>query len=187
MTIPLRGFDPPPRSTPPPPKRRSVFGKAVRGVGWLAAAPLDWIGTRRIGRSASFIRELLSVVRSGQRRDNRFKTQEFGGFDLEATAFSYGLSVAQLEARMATRRRQTARIAYAALALAMFFLATWLWRALASPWTATRLASAIEFLPFCVLFFLVAFYNALLNFQVRTGRTVGWREYLSTDLPFWPR
>jgi len=56
-----------------------------------------------------------------------------------------------------------------------------------SPWTAMRVVLAVEFLPFCALFFLLAFYNALLNFQIRIGRTASWREYLSTKEPFLPR
>jgi hypothetical protein len=58
---------------------------------------------------------------------------------------------------------------------------------LSSPWTATRIESALEFLPFYALFFVLAFYNALLNFQIRIRRAAGWRECLTTDQPFWPR
>jgi hypothetical protein len=44
-----------------------------------------------------------------------------------------------------------------------------------------------EFLPFLSLFLLVAFYNALLNFQIRVRRSAGWREFLSTEEGFFPR
>ena len=54
-------------------------------------------------------------------------------------------------------------------------------------WTISRMVLSVEFLPFCVLFFLVAFYNALLNFQIRTRRQATWREYLLTSESFWPR
>jgi len=46
---------------------------------------------------------------------------------------------------------------------------------------------AFEFLPFLSLFSLVAFYNALLNFQIRMRRTANWREFLSTEKGFFPR
>jgi hypothetical protein len=110
-----------------------------------------------------------------------------GCFDLEATAFLYGMSVFELDRWLRVRRRQTARIAYATFALACIFLAAWVRQALWSPWTPGRIALALEFLPFCVLFFLLAFYNALLNFQIRTGRAASWREYLTTSESFWPR
>ncbi len=85
------------------------------------------------------------------------------------------------------RRRRTARMAYGTFALACLFLAAWLRAALLSPWTASRILLALDFLPFCVLFFLLAFYNALLNFQIRLGRAAGWREYLMTSEAFLPR
>jgi hypothetical protein len=66
-------------------------------------------------------------------------------------------------------------------------LMAWVREALSSPWTAARIALALEFLPFCALFFLLAFYHALLNFQIRIGRAASWREYLATSEPFWPR
>ena len=46
---------------------------------------------------------------------------------------------------------------------------------------------SVEFLPFCLLFFLVAFNNALLNFQIRMRRLATWRDYLLTSESFWPR
>jgi len=75
----------------------------------------------------------------------------------------------------------------ATFALGSIFLTAWICEALVSPWTAMRVVLALEFLPFCALFFLLAFYNALLNFQIRVGHSAGWREYLSTDKSFWPR
>ena len=173
-------------SPQPARKRRSVIGKLFRGAGWLAAGPVDWVGVGRIRRGASFIGDLVALLSTGPRRDTRFRTDAAGAFDLRATAFLHGVSAIELEHRLAARRRQTARIAYAAFALACLFLLGWLWQALSSPWTATRVASAIEFLPFCGLFFLIAFYNALLNFQIRTGRTASWREYLATTQRFLP-
>jgi hypothetical protein len=66
-------------------------------------------------------------------------------------------------------------------------LLAWLRAALMSPWTSARVVLALDFLPFCVLFLLIAFYNALINFQIRMRRVVGWREYLTTNDAFWPR
>lgn len=186
MPIPLENPGPA-GPAPARARKRSLFGKLFRGAGWLAGGPVDWIATRRIARSASFVSDLLVTLQVGPQRDPRFKTHDDGGFDLQASAFCYGLSVHELEARLAARRRQSARIAYATFALAWFFLLAWLWRALSSPWRAARIASSLDFLPFCALFFLVAFYNALLNFQIRIGRTARWREYLATRERFWPQ
>jgi hypothetical protein len=172
---------------PPPRRKRSFFGKLFHGTGWLMAAPFAWTGAYRIKRSWSLIGDLVGILRAGPDKDKRFTTQGQSAFDLQATAFNYGMPVYKLEAMLEARRVQTARIAYSALALGLLFLFGWMWHALSSPWTTTRVTSALYFLPFCAVFFLMAFYNALLNFQIRSGKLASWREYLATSDHFWPR
>jgi hypothetical protein len=169
------------------PRRRSAFRKALGGIGWLAAAPVDWAGVKSITRAASLIGGLAGAMRARPQRDPRFKVGEVGSFDLMATAFSCGMTVPQLEARLAARRKETALIAYAMFALAGVFLLAWVRAALSARWTISRMVLSVEFLPFCVLFFLIAFYHALLNFQIRMRRLASWREYLLTSESFWPR
>ena len=72
-------------------------------------------------------------------------------------------------------------------ALACLFLIGWVHAALDTPLSLSRIMLAIDFLPFCALFFLIAFYNALINFQIRSGRRATWREYLLTDRGFLPQ
>ena len=102
-------------------KRRSPLRRLFRGIGWLSAGPVDWTGRRGISRGAYFIRDLVAALRFGSRPDPRFRTSEDGGFDVEATAFLHGISVFELQRRLAVRRRQTARIAYATLPWAASF------------------------------------------------------------------
>lgn len=168
-------------------KPRSVFGRVFRRVGWLAGGPADWAGVKGIRRSASFIGDLSQAVRTCSQLDPRLHVREHGEIDLLATAFSCGVPVPELERHLAARRQQTARIAYGTFALACVFLLAWVRAALLSPWTASRIMLAIDFLPFVMLFFLIAFHNALLNFQIRTGRAASWREYLMTSEAFLPR
>jgi len=118
---------------------------------------------RSLSRSGSFIRDLSISLRSGPQRDPRFRTSEDRGFDLQATAFLQGISVFELERRLRGRRRQTARIAYATFALGCIFLMAWVCEALSSPWKVGRVIMALEFLPFCALFYLLALYNTLLT------------------------
>jgi len=176
-----------PPTDAPAPKARSWFRKTVHGVRWLAATPADWLGTSRLSNGVSLIGRLASAARAGGGRDQRFRVEDRGAFDLQATAFSYGVSAAALEARLASRRRQTAVLAYALFALAWIFLLAWMRSALHAPLNGPRLLVALEFLPFCCLFFLLSFYNALINFQIRMRRSAGWREYLTTDEAFFPR
>ena|SRR5271165_802311 len=159
----------------------------LSGIGWLSSGPVDWAGKKSILRGAWLIRGFGAVIRSGSQNDPHFKLGPAGVFDLRATAFSYGISVTQLERRLAGRRKQTSLIAYATYALACLFFLAWLRAALSSPWTAARIALALYFLPFCLVCFLIGFHQALLNFQIRVRRAAGWRDYLFTNDGFWPR
>lgn len=185
MPIPLNL---PPGAPPePPPKRRSALRRVFRGIGWLSAGPVDWLGVGRIRRGGAFIADLATLLRTGPVRDTKFRTGDDGAFDLQASAFLHGISVEELNRRLRARRRQTARIAYAGFALGCAFLIAWLWQALSSPWTANRVVAAMEFLPFVLLCFLASFQNALLNYQVRVGRLASWWDYLCTTRHFLPR
>ena len=174
-------------SEPPRQIRRSWLGKLFGGIGWMLSGPVDWADTKSIARAGALIRGLSIAARSRWPRDSGFKLEPKGGFDLTATAFCFGLSVPELQRRLTVRRRQTAQIAYLMFGLACVVLLAWFRAALMSPWTSARVVLALDFLPFCVLFFLIAFYNALINFQIRMRRVVGWREYLTTNDAFWPR
>src|SRR5438270_11574351 len=118
-------------------KRRSLFRRVFRGIGWLSAGPIDWVGLRGISRGASFIRGLSVTLRTGAQCDPRFQASEDGSYDLEAMAFLHGMSLLELERRLKRRQRQTARVAYATFALGCIFLTAWMCEALLSPWTAT--------------------------------------------------
>jgi hypothetical protein len=183
------GARPPPPECPDSPlrKRRSWFRHTLGGVAWLSATPADWFGRRRISGGATLIGQLYQGVRAGWRRDLRIKTGDDRTFDLVGTAFAYGISVERLERRLAARRRQTAALAYTMFALACILVLAWAWVALRVANHGGRVALLLQFLPFCALFYLKSFHQALLNFQIRTGRAAGWREYLSTDEGFLPQ
>jgi len=180
---------PPNDQTPEPTRRirRSWLGKLIGGIGWMLSGPVDWADTKSIACAGALIRGLSIAARPRRPRDSRFKLEPEGGFDLTATAFCFSLSVPELQRRLTARRRQTAQIAYLMFGLACVVLLAWFRAALVSPWTSARVVLALDFLPFCVLFFLIAFYNALINFQIRMRRVVGWRDYLTTNEAFWPR
>ena len=181
---PLRHFT---DAEAPTPKRRSIFGKFFRGVGWLSASPIHWMGVKSIRRGASFIGDLAERAKAPSNRDSRFKTAEAGQFDLQATAFSMGMTVSQLERHLLARRRQTALTSYAFGALGGVLLVVWFLKVVSTPMIGGRLVLAVDFLPPCLLFLLLGFYQALINYQIRVGRTAGWREYLITEDAFWPR
>lgn len=182
--IPLSSGSPAPE---PPARRRGVFRKAIRGTRWLLGSGPDWAGVKSIRRGATLIGDLAHASRAGSQAGERVFVDEDRALDLRATAFSQGMTEDALRRRLKERRQQTARIAYGTFTLACLFLIGWLHAALHTPLTLSRIMLAVDFLPFCGLFFLIAFYNALVNFQIRSGRRANWREYLMTDSGFFPR
>jgi hypothetical protein len=168
-------------------KKPSFIGRMMRRVGWLAGGPADWFGRRSVRSGAGLIGKLWHQTRNTPKRDSRFKIDDSGGFDLKATAFSYGISTEVLEQRLEQRQRMTFMVSYGALVIAVLSVLFWIHSAINEPYTLTRVMMAWEFLPFLSLFLLVAFYNALLNFQIRVRRSASWREFLSTDEGFLPR
>jgi hypothetical protein len=76
---------------------------------------------------------------------------------------------------------------YGAFIIAVISVMVWIYSAVEQPYTFARLMMVWQFLPFIGLFLLLAFYNALLNFQIRLRRSASWREFISTDEGFFPR
>ena len=56
-------------------RRRGPIRRSLRGIGrgirWLAAGPVDWMGVSRIRRGASFIGYLLALLRAGLEPSSR--------------------------------------------------------------------------------------------------------------------
>jgi hypothetical protein len=136
--------------------------------------------------SGRFIGGLAESVKRGSRGRGRFRFHEDGTFDLEATAFLHGISVGELETRLDEIRRQSGRAAYVCFGLGWVAFAAWLWRAATMPWTAGHILPALEFAPFCLIFFLVAFQSGLQNYQIRMRRRATAWDYLKAE-SFWPR
>lgn len=168
-------------------RKRSLIGRVVRRIGWLAGGPTDWFGRKSVSSGVSLIGELWKGMSTGVQRDTRFKTDDQGRFDLKATAFSYGISEEVLEQRLDHRRRVTFMVSYGALLIALCSVIFWIHSAINQPYALARVMMAWEFLPFVGLFLLVAFYHALLNFQIRVRRSASWRDFLATEDGFLPK
>jgi hypothetical protein len=168
------------------PGKRSVFGRLWRGIRWVASGPAEAFPGASIASNGRFIGRLWRLVRVGPQADTRLHLREDRSIDLTATAFAHGISIAQLEARLATRRRETARAAYLSFGMGWVFFGLWALRAATMPWTRVHIIPLVEFMPFCAIFFLLAFRSALQNFQVRTRSPATAGQYLATSEPFWP-
>ena len=176
------------RSAPPtPPRRSSLSGRLWRGTKTVARGPIDAAGPGEIARGAGLIRSLLELLQHGPETDTRFRVDEAGSIDLNTTAYLHGLTPASLEARIHMRRAQTKRASYALFVLGTVGFFGWILEALNMRLSATRVISAIEFLPFALFLYLLAFKCAWVNWQLRTRRLGSALAYLRTTAPFLPR
>ena len=153
----------------------------------VAGGPIATIGLQEISGGARLIDTLFGVVRGGPQADRRLKTNPDGTIDLIATAFCFGVSVEEMAQRVRVRREQTVRAAYMMFGLGCLSLLLWLYGVLQIRMSSGRILSAVEFLPFCVLFFLLAFKSAWMNWQLRTLRMGSAVAYLQTTKPFLPQ
>ena len=169
-------------------RKPPLIRRVMRPVNWFAGGLADWFGHKTVVTGAGLIGNAWKEGRKTPWRDKRFKLDEHAGFDIVATAFSFGISVEALERRLEQRRRVTFMFSYGALLIAVLSLIFWIHSALNQPYTLARAMMVWQFLPFICLSLLFAFYNALVNFQIRVRRCSNWRQFLSTEKEaFFPR
>ena len=161
-------------------------GRIVRAVRYVVSPLGMWAGTRSIRGSASFIGDTVREARVGTRRDPRFRLFPDGEFDLEATAFMFSISLEELKHRLAVRQRQTAWTAYLCVVLACASTVTWIGHVFGSPAEPGSILLFGYSMLFGAICVLGAFYQALVNYQIRAGRAVGWSGFLLADRGFWP-
>jgi hypothetical protein len=170
----------------PAARSRSVLGRLWRGVKFVGGGPLSAFGPKEITGGARLIARLADQVRGRRGMDPRVHVGDGRSLDVEATADACGISVDELEDQLRCRRRETARLAYATFGLGWFLFGLWLYRAAFAVWSVGTIVTAVEFAPFCAVFFLMAFRSALENYQLRTRRLATAMEYLGTPERFWP-
>ena len=170
-----------------PGRRRTKRGFIWRGTKMVLGAPIAALSLGQIIQNGRLIRGLISDLKRGPLPLRAVPIDLHGKLDFAATAVAYELSERELEARLARRRGQTATMAYLAFALGCTFIGLWFWRLLELDGTGLRLLAGLQFAPFCLVFFLAAFQQAHVNWQLRTGRLGSAGEYLRSADPFWPR
>jgi hypothetical protein len=142
---------------------------------------------RRIADNVASIQRDFRRLRYCARNTTRVGSDEMGAFDLGATAFVNGEKSATLEDALAARQGSTARNAWVFLALGVMFFFGWLYRLLTMTWSASATLTALQFMPACAVFFLLAFRLGLENYQIRRRRRVTAMEYVCAPSGFWPR
>ena len=158
-----------------------------RGAKYIATSPFSAVPFRRIVRNGQMIGEMASSFRRGPPRPRVVPQGLDGKLDKAATAFLCGISEAELEDRLIRRRGYTAWTAYASFGLGWLFVILWVNRLLGMPWPGQGIIVALQFAPFCLVFFLTAFKQAHANWQLRTEVLGTAGDYLRSPAPFWPR
>ena len=166
--------------------KRGVFRSIWRGTWTVIRVPFSTFPIGAIRDNARLIGALVERLRRPADPEPRLFKTEDGRIDLQATSFMLGLSAYAMHDRIAHRRRQTTRLAYLSFGLGWVFVALWIWRGLVSGLGGLHLLGAVQFIPFCAIFFLVAFKNAHANWQLRTGQLGSAGDYLRSPEPFWP-
>jgi len=165
---------------------QSPRGWVWRGAKLVLGAPLSAVPLDQIIRNGRQLGQILSDLRRGPKPPRAVLQRPDGRMDTAAMAFIYGLSESELGEHLARRRRQTAVTAYIAFGLGWVFVGAWLLRLLSLDWTGQRVVTALQFAPFCLMFFLTAFKHAHANWQMRTGLLGSAGDYLRSAEPFWP-
>jgi cation transport ATPase len=155
---------------------------ALRQLSRTASAP--W---RRIGDNIAAIQRDFRRLRYSAHNTTGVGLDETGASNLGATAFVNGQMSATYEDALAARQGSTARNAWVFLALGVMFFLGWLYRLLTMTWSANATLTALQFMPACAVFFLLAFRFGLENYQIRMRRKVTAMEYVCAPSGFWPR
>ena len=165
-------------------KDRSRSPKIRRGLwGTLATilgGPVDAFNPRQVAEGAQTIGRLVDIIKAGPQADPRVRVADDHSLDLPVIAFLAGASQSEIQRQLWNRRRQSAIATYCYLIGGAGFLALWTFEALLQPSYAS-LPYILGLIGLCAVFFLSAFYNALVNWQARTLRLGTAREFLATE------
>ena len=161
--------------------RRGLWGT----LGTILRGPVDAFNPRQVAEGAQTISRLVDVIKAGPQADPRIRVTNDRSLDLPAIAFLAGTSHSEIQRQLWNRRRQSAIATYCYLAGGIGFLGLWTFEALLQPFYAS-LSYILGLIALCAVFFLSAFYNALINWQARTLRLGTAREFLATEDSWWP-
>jgi hypothetical protein len=171
----------------PKQKPTKTPGAFRRGLGFIFS-PRGYVPVKDIREGGAVIGQLIGAIRAGRPRGRRqIRVDETGHFDVRAMAFDAACSPAEIERRMSNRQRQTRHNTLAYLALGVLLLAAWVAEGSFFAWQDVSVVQSILFLAVVGCFFLLSFYQALVNWQIRIRRLGSVREFLTMNDSWWPK
>ena len=170
----------------PPDGRPPRRGRGLwRALGFLVGGPIATFGVGNVVEGARTIESLAGRIKAESNRPSSVRLDDAGFFDLPETAARTNTDVHYLQILLRCRRTQTARATKTYLLGGCGFLAFWIYAGLIAPGGAST-AYILALIALAGLFFIGAFYNALVNWQVRTNRLGSFQEFLATSETWWP-
>jgi len=154
-------------------------------VGWgvrkTLGAPIACIGVEQIAENARLIRGLAQTIRNGPGPDPMVWVKPDRTLDVAVMSWEAQVPVAEIERLLANRQRQSRQATWSYLAGGSVFVVLGFIHAATLLPALPTLLYALSTVAICCCFLLMAFYNALINWQVRTRRLGTAREFLDTD------
>ena len=169
-----------------PQRRGKQRGTLWRGLRLVAGAPVACFGYRQIADNADTIKTLIGDIRVGPKPDHRVRLAPDRTLDVAAMAWDAHVSPLEIERQLGNRKHQTARATFLYLLGAGLFVAFTLYHAIATFPVLPTLSYLLTTASICCCFCCMAFYNALVNWQIRTRRLGSAREFLNADETWWP-
>ena len=154
-------------------------------VGWgvrkTLGAPIACIGVDQIAENARLIQGLAQTIRTGPGPDPMVRVRPDRTLDMSEMSWEAQVPVAEIERLLANRRRQSRQATWGYLSGGAVFVVMGFIHAASILPAMPTLLYALSTAAICCCFFLMAFYNALINWQVRTRRLGTAREFLNAD------
>lgn len=161
-------------------------GRVRRKLRFWFGSPNAAAGIPQIRQNWRAIREMFALIMEGPPTERRLRVGADRHLDVYEMADAMGTTVTAIELQLLARRRQTRLAVYSYSAAGTVLWLAWLYEALTSPSAYARLLTVVGLVAVTSCFALGAFYNALVNWQIRTGRLGSAREFLSTTDSWWP-
>ena len=157
-----------------------------RGLQFLIGLLIACSSARHIAANGRLIQALARGCEVGLRCGSQVHLLDGRRLDVVAMAITARVEPGEIERRLANRRRQAGRDAKWCLLGAIWFLALWFYEMLRSPTGFASLGYSMATIGTFVAFALMAFYNAMVNWQIRTHRLGTVSEFMKTRDGWWP-
>ncbi len=173
-------YSPKEKPTKPP-------GAFRRGLAFIFS-PRGYVPVKDIREGGAVIWELIARLRAGKaKRRRQIRFDETGHFDIAAMAFDAACAPAEIERRLKNRQAQTRHWTLGYLVMGSGLLIFWAAEGTLFSWWSVSLLQSLLFLAVVGCIFLLAFYQALVNWQIRSRRLGSVRELLLTNDSWWPK